>query len=399
MGSYGPRERSRGSLNSSIQLIADKSGKSPFSWCTAGSGFQTWNLVGPSAFYEWMKDYENSRDHDGDLPVAPTTTHVKSTISGQHGPWKGYCGVLYSPRKGPMYTHSVASSSSMCPEVPSATVKTLCSEAFVTFNTQFPEEVSLPNFFWELGEIRSLLPRISRNVAKSAANGYLSLEFGWKPLLGDLNRLRNLMTSVEKRMAYLRKTKGRHTRVGFQRSGFYQPAPWESLGAGVVDYMVHDYRRTSYNVVFRSGGRLFHQMEYLDATAGYARALLGMLGLTNPAKVVWNAIPYSFIVDWIIPDIELLLDRFTNYQDLSSNWKVDRLSYSLTYTANVSITQRNIKASYQGTPVPDAVTGNIAYRRYVRNPGLLTSDADLNITSPTTRQKALLAALLTGKTK
>lgn len=123
-----------------------------------------------------------------------------------------------------------------------------------------------------------LRPSVTRK--KGAANQWLQLQYGWRPLLNDIHG------AAEDLANYLYR---------------YEP-PLKKVVASAT-YSESDY-------VDSAPGDLTTSLRKVEGkiTAGYyytvdvqASWWLGHLGLTNPASIAWEVVPYSFVVDWFLP--------------------------------------------------------------------------------------------------
>lgn len=117
-----------------------------------------------------------------------------------------------------------------------------------------------------------------RDLLQAAGSRWLELQYGWKPLLGEIE---SSVLVLDKQWAkndadlYV-KGRGKSSR----------PASTSSSKA--------QYRfkgKLSYEAKYYSKWRI------LDASQRTASSL----GLTNLASVAWELIPYSFVVDWFLP--------------------------------------------------------------------------------------------------
>lgn len=285
---------------------------------------------------------------------------------------------------------------SLVPLVPDATWLDFAEEAFNDFATQIPEEISIANFGWELQEITSLIPRISRSLTKTIAGGYLNLEFGWRPFLGDLNTLYSLCSTVQAKINHLKSTFGKTTRLGTFKGNVFNP----NLSSYTTTYdhinLVGEIQQRltldGYRADLRAGAYLYHELEDLSELSGYIRAMIVALGLTNPLKVIWNALPYSFVVDWFTGLSQRLAPLSVN--PFKGTWIVSRRSTSMKLTASIRVESLNIVPGASWTAFTN---GNIVYQRYQRISQLPVRASFLSgLTSPTPKQQTLLAALLLG---
>jgi len=159
-----------------------------------------------------------------------------------------------------------------------------------------PEKVSLVNFLLELSDAEGLL----RNVNLfSLSNAYLNFNFGWIPLIQDLKAFINLSRDVQRRLDALRKINNRW--VTMSTTGFYSgvagysgtpvqvfPASEPQMDVRLVDRLVKVTTRCA----------MYYSLDLYGMDAAL-RACIGYLGLDNWAKIGWNAIPFSFVVDWL----------------------------------------------------------------------------------------------------
>jgi C4-type Zn-finger protein len=134
-------------------------------------------------------------------------------------------------------------------------------------------------------------------------------------------------------------------------------------------------------------------MEDLAQFHGGVRALLGTFGFLNPAKIAWNMVPYSFVLGWFT-NIEGLIDRYGNMQQLATDWRVDRMTHSVKTRCTIDIYQANRLGSR--TLFRDRL-GSAVVEVYKRETGLSVSDSILTLSAPSTKQSALLAALVAGR--
>jgi hypothetical protein len=158
--------------------------------------------------------------------------------------------------------------------------------------------IDLPIAIYELREIPKLLKIEGDTLIKKFGSANLSYQFGWKPLLSDLLGLLNFSDEVDKRQKEL-----------------------EALAEGGL----RRKRRLWSNSVVGSTDRLFQSLGYhcggtVNKTSSYKKwgfvhwyptnvpqffradkrslARRAVLGLTVDFSTAWNAIPWSWLIDW-----------------------------------------------------------------------------------------------------
>lgn len=116
-------------------------------------------------------------------------------------------------------------------------------------------------------------------VVKHPADAWLELQFGWKPLVQDIG------TSVEilQREFPVERIKATGSCLAEDKvGGLYNPSDPYSWGGNSISKMVASY----------SGKMRITNPNLL---------LANQLGFVNPAAIIWDAVPFSFVVDWFIP--------------------------------------------------------------------------------------------------
>lgn len=260
-------------------------------------------------------------------------------------------------------------------------------EAFNSFSTQIPTDVSVANFTWELRELGQLLPKLGANVQKTLSGQQLQMEFGWKPLLDDLRKLGGLLSRVNSRIDFLKSTYGKRTRLGAYK-GNVAEVSLSSYTQNIQDmrfsYVTHRWELVATRCDLRAGGLLFHTLEDLDTVYSFCRAMTVALGLDNPLKTVWNALPYSFVVDWFLGLSRVLGHLSIN--PFEGAWQVENFSSSANSFAKWKVSQ----------VVDNVVVANLGYvnaRRYERISYLPVSQTILNLQIPSPQQLLLLNAM------
>lgn len=149
---------------------------------------------------------------------------------------------------------------------------------------------------------------------------YLSYEFAWRPFVSDVMQLISALTGFDKKWKEFVK-----------RAGVPQQRYWGTFVTGTEEggsvYYTEDvgppggttgdyspYVRVRVRKVADDGIRFHASMRYRyslpsDAlsAAGQIKGLLDSLGVRRNPAIVWNAIPYTFLLDWVV-NVGKLLD-------------------------------------------------------------------------------------------
>lgn len=273
------------------------------------------------------------------------------------------------------------------PQPPSSgTVGELADKAFDAFFTQVPQEVDIANFLIDFREIGSLIPSVQRNIAATIGGGFLTYSFGWKPLIGDLQKLGSILETTRKRLAWLRSTYGKPVRLGF--SSDFVVSTLDPANSGSTTWTLEKVEGR-----FNCNATLRHQLQRLDGLEGELRGLVAALGLNSPGKIIWERIPFSFIVDWV-SRVGRLADRGT-IQPFTGSWDVSNVVHSFKQRAEY---KHSISSSYALSTRGDDM-GVLVIELYGRGRGIPLSSALFYGRELTPQQLALSAALIGAASK
>jgi len=284
-------------------------------------------------------------------------------------------------------------------------IQELADKAYNEMSTVLPEKAQLlASFFEMITEMGGALKRATSLVKKwteaqpiyektlkdlvssgidrlTAAD--LAFEWVLMPLFADAVALRCSMHRAQKRLRWLTDHNHKFYRTNFRRRGAFKPSefppvilggpgvyyegPWFS-GVGGSTPLGHDipalYKAevVSYNADYHASSTgIFHiEMYKLSAETLWQQEM----GLYNLTGAIWEATPFSWLVDWFtsaIKDVTGVIDA--NLQPVGraelshacSSWKIDVL-YNV-FCENTALGEREF-------------LGVIQVKRYIRNPGL-----------------------------
>lgn len=330
-----------------------------------------------------------SKRKDGLFPPSPVrseTVSVGGTPQNNSGISPGG-DAWFHTNKPPCVPLDVVSG--MLPSLSSSVLGIESENALRGFLTQVPVEVSVLNFFWEARELKSLLPKLESTLLKTGASGFLNLNFGWKPFVGDLEKLASLNQIVISKINHLKETFGKRTRLHHYVPDVVGIPLWRDsvkVGwRGIQSIWLAEHRTD-----LRFNGYLYHELEGLDSVAGEFRAFAAALGLNNPLKVFWEAIPYSFVFDWFLR-ISTRLDWLTA-QPFHGRYEISDMTTSIKSISRF-ILQEQLGYPDEGN-FPQVPYGELQVERYERMLGIPVDLASFNLASLTPQQLALYGALI-----
>jgi hypothetical protein len=133
--------------------------------------------------------------------------------------------------------------------------------------------------------------RTIRKTASDAGGLWLEYSYGWKPLVEDIYNAVNVL----------------------QKPWPYRVCTGKAQGQLAVKITsANQYGHSETNYLWTLRIRLQTTIALSNWTAWQANEL----GLTNPASIAWEVVPFSFVVDWFLP-IGQYLESLTDFMGLS----------------------------------------------------------------------------------
>lgn len=248
------------------------------------------------------------------------------------------------------YLASSASKGMHCPPPPSNVVSPFAFQALKEMAEQFPEELDMINFLIDLKQLPAAIMSLKsikdqligtrdggapwlKNLKKGLRNGdsikaaarkHLEANFGWSPLLGDVSKIFTILHTVEKRLDWLRRNRNKSVRVGSRRS--YSNSDELYLGSfgPRLGPKVRMYRTATQGDLYCTG-YVRQNLPWLDEWWGWVRGVIGAGGMNRPLSVIWERIPFSWLVDYFVPVGNYLSSVV--FQDIK-DWEVRDVSWS-----------------------------------------------------------------------
>lgn len=192
---------------------------------------------------------------------------------------------------------------------------------------------------------------------KSLASNWLELQYGWKPLLSDIQGILEAHSRYIARDASVIAVRGSASTRRVSVTSIQGPLKWSlatvnPYACGTIETLVE--HRCRYGLAY--------QLE--DAN----KAFLAQTGFTNPVNLAWELIPFSFVADWFLP-IGPYLESFNHFKGM--RFMGGHKSYSVRET--ILCTVRDTRLAGSGAQVVNITNAGQGTRhRYMFRREVLT---------------------------
>lgn len=262
-------------------------------------------------------------------------------------------------------------------------------------------ELELGQFIAELRDIH-LLFRVRLKEFKDLGSAYLQWEFGWKLFLRDLRNMFHVGRRIHARLAQLRRDNGapvrrrgtlrtqRRTQILYREGYTYNalhPVLTTLYYNGVPKY-IHEY--TAVEDLWFSGSFRY----WIPDIGSYDwgdRAVSALFGLNPTPSLLWEVLPFSWLIDWFAN----IGDVLSNISENAAESLVSEYAYLMrtgktihSYQAWAKISTVPNHSEYSNVYASLSWTDTTKVRRKATPFGFQVSELDLSA-----RQLAILAAL------
>jgi hypothetical protein len=122
--------------------------------------------------------------------------------------------------------------------------------------------------------------------SKSLANNWLELQYGWKPILSDIDESMRALAN------YLEGSTSSQRVSGTAKLSRELKAPhWGPVGPNVYPAVGLETNTSAWSTRYACTYRV----------SSPVTSFLSQLGFTNPINLVWEILPWSFVADWVLP--------------------------------------------------------------------------------------------------
>lgn len=272
--------------------------------------------------------------------------------------------------------------------------------AFNKVVDQMPETTSIINFILELEDLTDAIKAV-KSALTNPAGLFLAWQFGVAPFIRDIIAILTTAARIRDQLDHLKKVNKRTVSIAyvenFNRTND-DPTPHQIVhqpGWGI--YPADEaWRLTEARYRVQMNCQVHYDLDVdFENLLGYLKATLAALGIGNPLNVVWNAIPFSFVVDWFF-NIGSFLDGF-DIQPFKGTIVIEGCSFSVTSYVRVAHLNKTYKSMISPTLDRYEEFGSTQMFGYHRRHG--TPEGDIDLTGLTPFQQLLAAALLAAQGK
>jgi hypothetical protein len=271
-----------------------------------------------------------------------------------------------------------------------------------------------------------------REATSTGADGYLQSEFNIRPLLSDICAVWRSLFDAQKKINNLLAGQGRRQVRYFKRSfdlltpdlaaeqlrssytlndpsiGTYHPVSYPDLGTQFEGYYSprpdmtglskeikqnYEARRaiSSYTGVFCA--QIEYSYTFTRFQEKYASILgyLDYFGVNLNLAILWNAIPWSFVVDWVF-GVSRFLDQF-KVLALLPDTRIHQYSWSWKVTRVTRLTVKGVSCPLPDELMPRVELSPVLETLYKRVTGIPTESSPI-MTGLSLKELTLAAALL-----
>jgi len=211
-----------------------------------------------------------------------------------------------------------------------------------------------------------------RGAIGGSANGYLQWSFAWAPLIADISAVQQNLRSLRKTVDEIVSKEGRRLVRHFSvpiteysdSETYYTKNPWSYYGTK-NDLLYR--RRVKYPTAkFTVTVEYSYKIPDWVKEDLYLRAALDAFGLqVNPA-IVWNALPWSFVVDWFT-GLGRWIDQF-KIRNFETNTHITRCCISSHVERRIETTLQVVNHPAFGHGTGEVPVCTVAEESYFRTP-------------------------------
>lgn len=171
---------------------------------------------------------------------------------------------------------------------------------------------------------------LSKKPAKASmtiADQWLELQYGWKPLLSDIYGACTDLAQADNLLPD-------RYRVSCKRLRFENDEGFTNVNSGIH---FEGFWRSRHSVFIRLDYRMDHPFAAASAQTG----------ISNPAVLAWELLPWSFVADWFIP-----VGSYLSTLDATAGWTFLGGSHTSRYYVSTSGVVKRTGYNFPGRVIP-----------------------------------------------
>lgn len=137
------------------------------------------------------------------------------------------------------------------------------------------------------GRSRSPIRKGRPSPSKDLAENWLELQYGWKPLLADIEGVMKSLSILNQGDPSVQTATSSASAYDWRETSSDDPSEISCMPFGVVKTKIRTRTSCKFTLRYRIASPL--------------KSFLAQTGFTNPVNLVWEVIPFSFVVDWFLP--------------------------------------------------------------------------------------------------
>jgi len=318
--------------------------------------------------------------------------------------YDNYNHSIYDVARTQEFSYPLVSSS--LPSVENSKVLECSLNAFRHFHEQIPLSTSVANFLFEAREypfkaakfalmkqkgraLKRGVKSVMQRPIGTLSDQYLAYNFDYAPSVSDIFAIVNMGDKVSKRLDYLRKSRGKLVKLHYrsQLENILSP-DYNYVRGGDTDYVIRMHT-TALDVKYSASATLFQELEGLDDAWASWKSIFAASGFNNPVSIAWNALPFSFVLDWILPIGNAL--KSMAIQPFMGRWDVYNVSASIRVLQSQLAYRDFVMSNHANTSHVLALIQTEYYRRWA---GLPMSSSDIDLAGLSPDQQTLFDALI-----
>jgi len=197
--------------------------------------------------------------------------------------------------------------------------------------------MSAPNFLYEIKQITSLVELWKKNLslAKNLAGAFLNYKFGWRPTNGDILQMIDGVSQLEQKLREF------VAHVGQIQSGQVTCLKETVTTSGLLTIDVNKRCKWFGTLTKSVAGFVVwapQPLAVLDNFDKTLRGLMDVFGVQFNPRIVWDAMPFTFIIDWFfgvgawletfsVDALELPIKYVDSYLQYKESIKIESYSY------------------------------------------------------------------------